>query len=80
MIFVVEGLSAYHFVAYESLFSNIANTSKYHLEVVTPVVYGASITEELVAVPVTGTQCEKLLRRMYTCKKLHWLCSAELNA
>ncbi|XP_020297543.1 putative RNA exonuclease NEF-sp isoform X2 [Pseudomyrmex gracilis] len=63
VIFVVEGLSAYHFVAYESLFSNIANNFKYHLEVVTPVVYGASITEELVAVPITGTQCDKLLRR-----------------
>lgn len=65
VVFVVEGLSSYHFMAYESMLLHIANNLKYHLEVITPTVYGASIMEELVAVPLTGTQSDKLIRRMY---------------
>ena len=65
VVFVVEGLSAYHFTAYESMFPHITNNFKHHLEVVTPAVYGASITEELAAVPLTGTQSDKLIRRTY---------------
>lgn len=65
VVFVVEGLSSYHFIAYESMFPHITNNLKHRLEVITPAVYGASITEELAAVPLTGTQSNKLIRRMY---------------
>lgn len=64
---MVEGLSAYHFTAYESMFPHITNNLNHRLEVVTPTVYGASITEELAAVPLTGTQSDKLIKRMYNC-------------
>lgn len=67
VVFVVEGLSSYHFVAYENMFPHITNNLKYHLEVVTPAAYGASIIEELAAVPLTGTQSDKLIRSMYIC-------------
>lgn len=65
VVFVVEGLSSYHFMAYENMFPHITNNLKYHLEVVTPAAYGASIIEELAAVPLTGTQSDKLIRSMY---------------
>lgn len=52
-------------MAYESIFPHVVNNLKYHLEVVTPAAYGASIIEELAAVPLTGTQSDKLIRRMY---------------
>jgi len=57
-------LSSYHFVAYESMFPHIVHNLKHRLEVITPAVYGASITEELAAVPLTGTQSDKLIKRM----------------
>ncbi|XP_072754705.1 uncharacterized protein Rexo5 [Anoplolepis gracilipes] len=63
VVFVVEGLSSYHFMAYESMFPHIVNNLKYRLEVITPAVYGASITEELATVPLTGTHSDKLIRR-----------------
>lgn len=63
VVFVVEGLSSYHFMAYESIFPHVVNNLKYHLEVVTPAAYGASIIEELAAVPLTGTQSDKLIRQ-----------------
>jgi len=65
VVFVVEGLSAYHFTAYESMFPHIVNNLNHRLEMVTPTVYGASIMEELATVPLTGTQSDKLIRRMY---------------
>lgn len=63
VVFVVEGLSSYHFMSYESMFPHIVNNLKYRLEVITPAVYGASIIEELAAVPLTGTQSDKLIRQ-----------------
>ncbi|KAL6267125.1 hypothetical protein P5V15_000204 [Pogonomyrmex californicus] len=63
VVFVLEGLSSYHFTAYESMFPHIVNNLKHRLEVITPAVYGASITEELAAVPLTGTQSDKLMKR-----------------
>ncbi|KAL6440694.1 hypothetical protein ACFW04_003276 [Cataglyphis niger] len=63
VVFVVEGLSSYHFMSYESMFPHIVNNLKHRLEVMTPAVYGASIIEELAAVPLTGTQSDKLIRR-----------------
>ncbi|KAL0108513.1 hypothetical protein PUN28_015210 [Cardiocondyla obscurior] len=63
VVFVLEGLSSYHYVAYENLFPHIANNLKHRLEVITPAVYGASITEELAAVPLTGTQSDRLIKQ-----------------
>lgn len=72
VVFVIEGLSLYHFMAHESMFPHITNNLKYQLEVVTPAIYGASIIEELAAVPLTGTQSSKLIKRMqlYTCNHI----------
>lgn len=47
------------------MFPHLTNNLKYQLEVVTPAVYGASIVEELAAVPLTGTQSSKLIKRTY---------------
>ncbi|XP_071574839.1 uncharacterized protein Rexo5 isoform X2 [Temnothorax nylanderi] len=63
VVFVLEGLSSYHYVAYESMFPHIVSNLKHRLEVITPTVYGASITEELAAVPLTGTQSDKLIKQ-----------------
>lgn len=52
-------------MSYESMFPHIVNNLKHRLEVITPAVYRASIIEELAAVPLTGTQSDKLIRRMY---------------
>lgn len=53
-------------MAYESMFPHIVHNLKHRLEVITPAVYGASITEELATVPLTGTQSNKLIKRMYS--------------
>lgn len=63
IVFVVEGLTAYHFMAYESRFSNITNNLEFRLEVFTPASYGSTIIEELVAVPLTRTQSDKLVKQ-----------------
>ncbi|XP_014484394.1 PREDICTED: uncharacterized exonuclease C637.09 isoform X2 [Dinoponera quadriceps] len=63
VVLVFEGLSLYHFMAHESMFPHITNNLEYQLEVVTPSIYGASITEELAAVPLTGTQSSKLIQQ-----------------
>lgn len=63
VVIMLEGLSSYHFVAYENMFPHIVNNLKHRLEMITPSVYGASITEELAAVPLTGTQSDKLIKR-----------------
>ncbi|XP_046484476.1 uncharacterized protein Rexo5 isoform X1 [Neodiprion pinetum] len=68
VVLVVEGLSLYHFSAYESIFTNITTNLTHQLELVTPAVYGGSIVEELAAVPLTGTQSDRLI-------KLDWLVS-----
>ncbi|XP_043675119.1 uncharacterized exonuclease C637.09 isoform X1 [Vespula pensylvanica] len=63
IVFIVEGLSLYHFMAYESIFFHITNNLEFRLEVMTPAAYGGSIIEELVAVPLTGTQSDKLIKQ-----------------
>lgn len=63
VVLVVEGLSMYHFTAYESIFSNITTNMSNRLEVVTPAAYGGSVIEELAAVPLTGTQSDRLIKR-----------------
>ena len=64
VVLVVEGLSLYHFMAYESSFPHIKSNLEHQLELVTPAAYGGSIVEELVAVPLTGTQSYKLIQRI----------------
>lgn len=63
VVLVVEGLSLYHFVAYESLFPHISSKLVHRVEVVTPCAYGGSVIEDLAAVPITGAQCDKLLKQ-----------------
>ncbi|CAL7935248.1 unnamed protein product [Xylocopa violacea] len=63
IVFVVEGLSLYHFMAYESIFSHITSKLEHRVEVVTPTAYGGSVVEDLAAVPITGIQCDRLLKQ-----------------
>ncbi|XP_017885742.1 RNA exonuclease 5 [Ceratina calcarata] len=63
VVLVVEGLSLYHFVAYESMFRHISTKLEHQVEVVTPCAYGGSVIEDLAAVPITGVQCDKLLKQ-----------------
>ncbi|CAK9796798.1 RNA exonuclease 5 [Anthophora quadrimaculata] len=60
---VVEGLSLYHFIAYESMFSHITSKLEHRVEVVTPTAYGGSVIEDLAAVPITGIQSDKLIKQ-----------------
>ncbi|KZC04664.1 Putative RNA exonuclease NEF-sp [Dufourea novaeangliae] len=63
VVLVVEGLSVYHFMAFESMFSHITSKLEHRVEVVTPAVYGGSIIEDLAAVPITGIQSDKLIKQ-----------------
>ncbi|XP_043508412.1 small RNA degrading nuclease 5 isoform X3 [Frieseomelitta varia] len=63
VVLVVEGLSLYHFMAYENMFPHITSKLEHRVEVVTPTVYGGSVIEELAAVPITGIQSDKLLKK-----------------
>lgn len=62
---VIEGLSVYHFMAYESMFPFISSNLEHRVEVVTPMIYGGSVVEDLAAVPITGVHCDKLIKRAH---------------
>ncbi|KAG8041004.1 hypothetical protein G9C98_001992 [Cotesia typhae] len=61
VVFIVEGLSMYHFSSYESLFPNITDLLEHRLEVVTPATIGGSVIEQLAAVPLTTSERKKLI-------------------
>ncbi|CAD6203444.1 GSCOCG00009765001-RA-CDS [Cotesia congregata] len=61
VVFIVEGLSMYHFSSYESLFPNITDLLEHRLEVVTPATIGGSVIEQLAAVPLTTSERRKLI-------------------
>ncbi|XP_063991098.1 uncharacterized protein Rexo5 [Diachasmimorpha longicaudata] len=63
VVFVIEGLSMYHFHSYESIFTHIGSNLEHRLEMVTPAAYGGSVIEELAAVPLTGTQSKALIQQ-----------------
>ena len=63
VVLVVEGLSLYHFVAYESVFSHITSKLEHRVEVLTPTAYGGSVIEDLAAVPMTGIQSDRLIKQ-----------------
>ncbi|XP_015183001.1 PREDICTED: RNA exonuclease 1 isoform X2 [Polistes dominula] len=63
IVFVVEGLTEYHFMSYESVFSSITSNLEFRLEVFTPSSYGSTIIEELIAVPLSRTQSDKLIKQ-----------------
>nr|XP_012146348.1 PREDICTED: putative RNA exonuclease NEF-sp isoform X3 [Megachile rotundata] len=63
VVLVIEGLSIYHFMAYESMFSHITSKLEHRVEVVTPMIYGGSVIEDLAAVPITGVQSDKLIKQ-----------------
>jgi len=75
VLFIVEGLSSYHFIANESMFSHIKNNLKYRLEVMTPAIYGGSIVEELAAIPLTKIHNDNLIKRMYIYPYLNKYCN-----
>lgn len=64
VVFIVEGLSMFHFHSYESIFTHIGNNLEHRLEMVTPAAYGGSVIEELAAVPLTGVLTLYLRLRM----------------
>lgn len=68
VVLIIEGLSLYHFMAYESIFSNITSKLEHRVEIVTPAAYGGSIIEDIAAVPITGVQTDRLIKRTYTLK------------
>ncbi|XP_076623466.1 RNA exonuclease 5 isoform X1 [Colletes latitarsis] len=63
VVLVIEGLSLYHFMAYESMFPHITSKLEFRLEVVTPTAYGGSVVEDLAAVPITGIQSDRLIKK-----------------
>ncbi|XP_078052619.1 RNA exonuclease 5 isoform X1 [Augochlora pura] len=63
VVLVVEGLSLYHFMAYESMFPHITTKLEHRVEVVTPAAYGGSVVEDLAAVPITGIQSDNLIKQ-----------------
>ncbi|XP_031846149.1 RNA exonuclease 5 [Nomia melanderi] len=63
VVLVVEGLSLYHFMSYESIFSHITAKLEHRLEVVTPSAYGGSVIEDLATVPLTGIQSDRLIKQ-----------------
>lgn len=58
---VVEGLSVYHFLSYESKFRHLSMELEHRFEMVTPATYGGSFVEEFAAVPLTGSQRRRLV-------------------
>ena len=72
MVFVVEGLSLYHFMAYENMFPYITSKLEHRVEIVTPTAYGGSVIEDLAAVPITGIQSDKLIKRIFILKYLFY--------
>lgn len=65
MVLVIEGLSSQHYISSPSLFPNITNLLHHKLELMTPLVYGDSVIEELAAVPLTGTQYCKIINSAF---------------
>ncbi|XP_066598343.1 RNA exonuclease 5 isoform X2 [Prorops nasuta] len=61
VLFVVEGMSLYHYMSYESLFLHITENLEHRLETITPMAYGGSVIETLATVPLTGTQYKQLI-------------------
>ncbi|XP_001607810.2 RNA exonuclease 5 [Nasonia vitripennis] len=63
VVFIVEGLSINHYVTNESAFKHLTSNLEHKLELITPSSYGGSVVDELAAVPLTGTQKAKLLKK-----------------
>ncbi|XP_043282190.1 RNA exonuclease 5 [Venturia canescens] len=63
VVFVVEGFSIYDYLSHESIFTNITSKLDFRVEMVTPAAYGGSVIEEIATVPLTGSQCDGLIRR-----------------
>ncbi|XP_047354762.1 RNA exonuclease 5 isoform X2 [Vespa velutina] len=68
IVFIVDGLSLDHFITYKTIFSHIKDNLELHFEMMTPAAYNGSIIEELVAVPLTGTQSDKLIKQFGSLK------------
>ncbi|KAF7995515.1 hypothetical protein HCN44_006622 [Aphidius gifuensis] len=63
VVLVVEGLSLLHFNNNETVFTNVNKNLEHRMEIVTPATYGGSIVEDLAAVPLTGTEKNKLIKK-----------------
>lgn len=63
IVFVIEGLSVDHYIQNESIFEHLSSNLEHKLELITPVSYGGSIVDELIAVPLSGTQKKNLIKK-----------------
>nr|CAH7712499.1 unnamed protein product [Callosobruchus chinensis] len=53
-VLVIENVSLYHFVAYESLFPFLSSAFDHKLEMITPASYKSDIVKDLSMVPLSG--------------------------
>ncbi|PSN57628.1 hypothetical protein C0J52_05431 [Blattella germanica] len=66
VVLVIEDVSLYDFQSHENILSNITKNFNIKLEVITPTAYNGNIIHELSAVPLTGTQKNKLMKQYGT--------------
>ena len=60
---IIEGLSVDHYVSNESKFQHLASKLEHKLEFITPAIYGGSVVDELVVVPLSTTQKSRLIQQ-----------------
>nr|CAH7712498.1 unnamed protein product [Callosobruchus chinensis] len=65
-VLVIENVSLYHFVAYESLFPFLSSAFDHKLEMITPASYKSDIVKDLSMVPLSGTQMKKFINSFGT--------------
>nr|CAD7461006.1 unnamed protein product [Timema tahoe] len=61
MVLIVEGISLYEYLAYESLFPAITSLLAHRVEVVVPAQYNSSLVRELALVPSTALHKKQLI-------------------
>lgn len=61
IVFIINGLSLYHYLAYESSFKEANDIFKIKLEIVLPPTSEGSILRELINVPLTNVQSNELI-------------------
>lgn len=62
VVFVIEGLSVDHYLQNKPVLEHLSSTLDHKLEIITPISYGGSIVDELIAVPLSGTQKKNLIK------------------
>lgn len=63
VVCIVEGLTLNHYTSNRDIFQQLSSKFDYELELISPTIYGGSIIEELAAVPLTGIERFKLMKK-----------------